>query len=138
MSNLRPAAGTPFGRGTQCTYQGLAFIVVNVHGDYRLMGLGSTLSGVTVEGRVLAHVSKLAAREHYVTIEPVEPATGKRRPRLCITEHETGSPVLVHDVEDWLPLAELREQALAVAARLGVPFREPTDELAVALLGVGV
>lgn len=138
MSNVYHLAASAggFPRGTQCTYQGLSWVVVHVKGDYRQLGLGDRVEDVKVETLILAHVSKLAAREHYVTIEPVEPVgEDEIPPRLCVAEHQTGEPVYLHGVEGWpLLLGELREQALAVADRLRVPYREPEDFWALHLL----
>lgn len=138
LRHLRPAA--VFTRGDLVTYQQLPFVVVYVKGVYADLAPGDTLAGVTAQGRVLTNVSRLVrrelVREHYVTIEPaLAYEDDGMPPRLCIAEHQTGHPVWLRGVEGWLPLAELHERARDVASRLGVEFREPVDELAVALLG---
>jgi len=136
MSTVSHLSAGGFPRGTQCIYQGLSWVVVHAKGDYRLIGQADRIEDVKVETLVLAHVSKLEPREHYVTIEPAAPvgADDEIPPRLCVAEHETGQPVWLHGVEGWLSLAELREQALAVADRLRVPYREPEDFWALHLL----
>ncbi|MEV4174041.1 hypothetical protein [Nonomuraea sp. NPDC049709] len=139
ISRLRPAA--VFQRGDLVTYQHLPMVVVFVKGGYADLAPGDDLALVTALGRVLTNVSKLArrerVREHYVTIEPICPAEDGDTPRLCVAEHRTGEPTWLHGVEGWITLGELRERARDVAARVGAEYREPTDELAVELLGAG-
>lgn len=137
VRNLHVSAAT-FTRGTLVTYQRMPMVVVHVKGAYADLAPGDDVAAATAVSRVLTHVSKLARRkprEHYVTIEPALPAGDDGMPpRLCVAEYQTGEPVWLHGVEGWLPLAELRGRARDVAARLGVEFREPVDELAVELL----
>lgn len=142
MSNvrhLRPASAAAVARGDLVTYQQLPMVVVFVKDAYADLAPGDTLAGVTAQGRVLTHVSRLVrrelVREHYVTIEPVAPMDDDCPPRLCVAEHRSGEPVWLRGVEGWVPLGELVVHARRVAAELGVEFREPVDELAVALLG---
>lgn len=144
MSNVRNLhvrlAANTFTRGDLVSYQRMPMIVVFVKDGYADLAPGDTLKAVTAQGRVLARLDRLArrqlVREHYVTIEAIAPAEDDETPpRLCIAEHQSGEPVWLHGVEGWIALGDLRGLACDVAARLGVEFREPTDELAVELLG---
>lgn len=149
MSNvrhLRPASAL-FQRGDLVALHDMPYVVVHVSGAVADLFPGDDLAAVSAMGRVLVAVGLLGPRpeRHTVTIEPVAPdnpahyvAEWDVPPRLAITEHRTGHPVTYHGTEGWVALTDMRARALAVAARVGAEYVEPSDELAVELLGLAV
>lgn len=148
MTNLRhlPTAA-PFRSGDLVTLHDMPYVVVRVEGLVADLFPGDDLAAVSAMGRVLVAFGLLGPRveQHMVTVEPIRPddpahyvAEWDVPPRLAIAEHRTGWPVMYHDTEGFVPLQEMLALAQRVAARVGAEYVEPSDQLAVELLGLAV